>query len=423
MAPIGKIYTYEGHSGGNKARVVAAIAGLELTLQETKTPVDNKTPEYLAKFPIGKIPAFEGADGFLLVESTAIAKYVASLAPNSGLLGKDAHETALIDSWCHFIDTEVDPLRRALSQLHRGIIPYTKPIETVYREKLDAALADLNKHLHTTTFLVGHRISVADIVLTAVLRGIFENAYGVTERAKVPNVVRLFETVTNQPAAKPILGETKYAEKAAQYVPPAKDKKKESKPAGVIAAIKEKVLPKPKPAADDDDDEPSVPEEPKAKNPLDDLPKSSLNLEDWKRAYSNMDTRGSGGAIEWFYDKYDPEGYSLWKVAFKYPDELTQVFMSSNQIGGFFNRLEGSRKYLFGSMGVLGEANNSLIEGVLIARGQDIVPVVNVAPDYESYTYEKIDLKDPAQKAYFEAALAWDLEVNGKKWADGKNFK
>jgi hypothetical protein len=85
------------------------------------------------------------------------------------------------------------------------------------------------------------------------------------------------------------------------------------------------------------------------------------------------------------------------------------------------DRLEASRKYLFGSVGVLGTNNNSLIEGVFIARGPDITPVVNVAPDWESYNYEKIDLNNPEQKAYFEAALAWDLEVNGKKWADGKN--
>ena len=95
--------------------------------------------------------------------------------------------------------------------------------------------------------------------------------------------------------------------------------------------------------------------------------------------------------------------------------------MSSNQIGGFFNRLEASRKYLFGSVGVLGETNNSIITGALIARGPDIKPVVDVAPDYESYTYQKIDLANETQKAFFEAALAWDLEVDGKKWVDGKN--
>ena len=95
--------------------------------------------------------------------------------------------------------------------------------------------------------------------------------------------------------------------------------------------------------------------------------------------------------------------------------------MSSNQIGGFFNRLEASRKYLFGSMGVLGQTNDSIITGVLIARGQDIKPVVEVAPDWESYEYKRLDLDNPEDKAFFEAANAWDLEIDGKKWVDGKN--
>jgi elongation factor 1-gamma len=95
--------------------------------------------------------------------------------------------------------------------------------------------------------------------------------------------------------------------------------------------------------------------------------------------------------------------------------------MSSNQIGGFFNRLKASRKYLFGSMGVLGENNNNVITGTFILRGQDVKAVVAEAPDWESYEFTRIDLADDAQKAYFEAALAWDLERDGKKWADGKN--
>jgi elongation factor 1-gamma len=37
--------------------------------------VDNKELEFLAKFPHGKIPAFEGSDGFKLFESAAIARY------------------------------------------------------------------------------------------------------------------------------------------------------------------------------------------------------------------------------------------------------------------------------------------------------------------------------------------------------------
>ena len=95
--------------------------------------------------------------------------------------------------------------------------------------------------------------------------------------------------------------------------------------------------------------------------------------------------------------------------------------MSSNQIGGYFNRLEASRKYLFGSVGVLGTTNNSVISGVFILRGLEYKPVIDVAPDWESYVYTKIDLSKEADKAFFEAALAWDLEIDGKKWVDGKN--
>ncbi len=83
------------------------------------------------------------------------------------------------------------------------------------------------------------------------------------------------------------------------------------------------------------------------------LPPSSLNLDDWKRFYSNNDTRPN--AINWFWEHFDPEGYSIWRVDYKYNDELTKVFMSSNLIGGFFNRLERARKYAFGSLVVLGE--------------------------------------------------------------------
>lgn len=51
--------------------------------------------------------------------------------------------------------------------------------------------------------------------------------------------------------------------------------------------------------------------------------------------------------------------------------------MSSNLVGGFHNRLEGSRKYLFGSAAVYGKANDSLISGVYMLRGssESIEPI------------------------------------------------
>jgi hypothetical protein len=48
-----------------------------------------------------------------------------------------------------------------------------------------------------------------------------------------------------------------------------------------------------------------------------------LVMDEWKRKYSNEDTLT--GALPWFYENFDPEGYSVWRVDFKYNDELTQV--------------------------------------------------------------------------------------------------
>ncbi|EGN94729.1 hypothetical protein SERLA73DRAFT_143587 [Serpula lacrymans var. lacrymans S7.3] len=420
MSAVGTLWTVPGMRQAIVIRSVAALAGLQLDLPEYKHFEDNKKPEFTAKFPHGKIPALETADGFKLFEGAPIARYLSTLAPNSNLLGTNDQEAALVDQWVHFAESEISTPNDIMWQMLNGYLtPYNKPIHNTLAERQLRAINTLETVLATRTFLVTERITLADIVVASSFQRAVGLAIDASARAKLPNTIRHFETLANQPKLKEIFGETTYVEKAAQYVAPAKEKKPAAA-APAPAAPKEK---KPKKVEDDEEDEPLVPEEPKAKNPLDSLPKSTFNLEDWKRAYSNKDTRGPGGALEWFYENFDKDGFSVWRVDFKYNEELTLTFMSSNQIGGFFNRLEASRKYLFGSVGVLGESNASIIAGALILRGQEATPVVNAAPDYESYEYKQLDLDNADDKKFFEGALAWDLEIDGKVWKDGKNFK
>lgn len=57
-------------------RAAAAYADLKIDIPENYVHFeDNKKPEFLAKFPHGKIPAWEGKDGFNLTEGIAIARY------------------------------------------------------------------------------------------------------------------------------------------------------------------------------------------------------------------------------------------------------------------------------------------------------------------------------------------------------------
>jgi len=87
--------------------------------------------------------------------------------------------------------------------------------------------------------------------------------------------------------------------------------------------VAKEAAPKPKAKEVEEEEEPAV-EAPKAKHPLEALPKPTLPLDEWKRQYSNNDTPD---ALKWFWENYNPEEYSLWKVDYKYNDELTQVFM------------------------------------------------------------------------------------------------
>ena len=66
--------------------------------------VTNQSPEYLAKFPAGKIPTLEipGSD-FRLFESNAIVYYLAENAvtpeKRKQLIGETVHERATIQQW------------------------------------------------------------------------------------------------------------------------------------------------------------------------------------------------------------------------------------------------------------------------------------------------------------------------------------
>lgn len=75
---------------------------------------------------------------------------------------------------------------------------------------------------------------------------------------------------------------------------------------------------------------------------------------------------------------------------------------------------------------MFGETNNSVVRGAFIIRGNDHKAAFDVAPDWESYDFKKLDPKNPEDKAFFENMMAWDQPtvVNGKEyaWADGKIF-
>jgi elongation factor 1-gamma len=100
----------------------------------------NKTPEYLTKFPLGKIPSFETASGFNVTEAHAIAYFLAESGPKKDqLLGSTAEERALVQQWMSF---NSEHLQATIMKLVRPMIgmPYDAKVE-------EAALIELKRWL------------------------------------------------------------------------------------------------------------------------------------------------------------------------------------------------------------------------------------------------------------------------------------
>jgi len=162
----------------------------------------------------------------------------------------------------------------------------------------------------------------------------------------------------------------------------------------------------------------------KGKNPLDDLPKSKLDLDAWKRTYSNEKTREV--ALPWLWENFDPEGYSFWYSDFKFNAENTKLFMTNNLVSGWIQRLDKLRKYGFGSLLIFGDEPKLEIGAAWLFRGQEVPAEMKDSDDYSSYDWKKLDHKDEKDRKLIEDYFAWDGEFGGNRPAfneQGKVFK
>lgn len=422
---FGKLYTREGNPRSIAIKAVAKANKLDIEEVETDSRKGPLPKEYYKINKLGRIPSFVGADGYELTESIAIAIYLTSQNEKTPLLGKTKQDYASIVRWMSFANFEVLPAIAGYFRPILGQDPYNKKNVDESLKATNAAMNVLEEHLLVHTFLVGERITLADLYVAGIISRGFEFIFDKQWREQNPNVTRWYETVYHQPIYSAVVGDLDFIDEALKNQPSKKEEKAKQEKAPKAAAV-----PKPKPKekekekeADDEVEEEEKPA-PKPKHPLESLPKPTIPLDELKRKYSNEDTPV---ALKWFWENYNPEEYSVWRCDYKYNDELTMIFMTSNLIGGFFTRLEASRKYIFGCASVYGQANDSVVQGAFVIRGQQAEPAFGVAPDYESYEFKKLDASKPEDKAFVENMWTWEdgVNVNGKKYefADGKVFK
>lgn len=158
-----------------RVRMFMAEKGIDMEIRDiTIMKGEHFGPDYKKKVPASKLPALELDDGTIIRETSSICRYLERIQPEPNLLGVDAKEEALIDSWSRVMEFELMmPLAMAFRHLHPAMGALEKQ-SAEYGEicKGHAAkrMAILNKELGNKDFIAGDRFTLADVTGYAVMR-------------------------------------------------------------------------------------------------------------------------------------------------------------------------------------------------------------------------------------------------------------
>ena len=117
----------------------------------------------------------------------------------------------------HWADNKVSPASCTWVLPTMGLLQYNKAATERAKEDIKVALNCLNDHLLTRTFLVGERLSLADIAVACTMLNLYKHVLDPSFRKPFDHVNTWFTRVTSQPKVKAVLGPFSLASKMAEF--------------------------------------------------------------------------------------------------------------------------------------------------------------------------------------------------------------
>ena len=136
--------------------------------------LEHKTPEYKAIAPNSRVPALKLDDDTIILETTAICRYLESLYPEPNLFGENPIEIASIEMWYSRVTYElVVPLMHGFRHTH----PHMSQMENqnqeyglAQRELAVKSLDVYDKIISSREYIAGERFTYADIQMVTSLQ-------------------------------------------------------------------------------------------------------------------------------------------------------------------------------------------------------------------------------------------------------------
>ncbi|GAB0489970.1 hypothetical protein MMPV_001197 [Pyropia vietnamensis] len=190
--------------------ITAELAGVPVEMPPFTMGTDNKTPEFLAINPIGRVPAMRTPGGISVWESPALTRAIARSVPAAELAGATPLDAAAVDAWMSVVASDLVPAITSMVTPHLyPSLKYEAEAAAKGRAGMEKVLPVLERVLLSQTYLVGERVTLADVWVVFVLSILMEHILDAPARAAMPNVMRYFTTLAAQPAFAKVLGEVK----------------------------------------------------------------------------------------------------------------------------------------------------------------------------------------------------------------------
>jgi elongation factor 1-gamma len=399
---------------------VVEASGAPVELQDVHWDDEETRKTLYPKSPTGTLPYLETKEG-VLSESKAIELYLAETYKPE-LLGEGDLQKAQVRQWMDFASFELGDCAQKIVYPLFGWKPYCKESADQANNRLKEFMKALDQQVKGKRYAFGEELTLADIALFNKLKFFFQLVFPKALREKVfPNVNDWFLRVLNTPETDKVYGKVLLCN---QPLKPFISEKKEEKHQDKGKKGNEGKDKKDNAKKQETPEEPAPEKQKKKQNPLDLLPPSKLELETFKRAFLN--NKDKEDAIKKFWEVYDPEGYSLWRLEYdNLPTECKVLFRTSNSKGMFLQKCDNLRRYAFAVHGVYGVEDDYKIRGLWMFRGLEVPQEMKDNDLYEYIHFRKLDhTNEEDRKLVHDYWTKFDEndEVEGRKCADVSFF-
>tara|TARA_R110001632_G_scaffold45640_4_gene116188 strand:+ start:56483 stop:57145 length:663 start_codon:yes stop_codon:yes gene_type:complete len=155
-----KLYGFDVSNYFNMIKLALYRKGLDY---EVEIVYPNQEPEFLAKSPMGKVPALETDDG-IIVETNIIMEYLDAKYPDKPLYPSDPFAQARVKELVKFIELYLElPARRCHQEAFFGSKVSDETRKDVKRA-LFRGITGLNRLASFSPYVAGEEFSAADIM-------------------------------------------------------------------------------------------------------------------------------------------------------------------------------------------------------------------------------------------------------------------